>query len=187
MRIDGYTKDTALAEAHPKLADGFTGITIEGKVYTDKDEAGMAILDVCAKMTGADAVHLGEYRGFSATVSYQAIASEYRMSLKGALSHSAVLGTDIYGNFTRMDNVLEALPKRLEQEQASLAELTHQLENAKAELETPFSRDAELAEKEARLKELNILLNMDEKDDALIDDAPDVDAADRPAMRDRER
>ncbi len=186
QRIAGYEMDIARANANPKPAEGFVGIHIDGRDYTDKEEAGKMILDVCAKMTGSDAVYIGYYRGFSATSAYDAFRQEYRISLKGTLSHSAVLGTDIFGNFTRMDNVIEALPKKLEREKADLAETTQQLENARAELETPFSREEELTEKEQRLKELNILLNMDEKDNALIDDGPD-EGDEKPKPRDYER
>ncbi len=186
-RIAGYEMDVARANANPKPADGFVGIHLDGRDYTDKEEAGKVILDVCANMTGSDAVYIGYYRGFSATIAYEAVRQEYRISLRGTLSHSAVLGTDIFGNFTRMDNVIEALPKKLEQERADFAETVRQLENAKAELETPFSREEELTEKEQRLKELNILLNMDQKDNTLIDEAPEEDAADAPKPRSYER
>lgn len=94
-------------------------------------------------------------------------------TLKGTLSHTVTLGADVFGNITRLDNALENLPKALESEQAKLAETNAQLENARTELAAPFSREEELAEKTKRLKELNILLNMDEKDKTLMDDGPD--------------
>ncbi len=186
QRIEGYEADIARAAEYPKPAEGFVGITIDGKTYADKEEAGKMVLDVCIKMTGSDAVYLGQYRGFSATIAYDAFRQEYRISLKGQLSHSAILGADIFGNFTRMDNVLDSLPKKLAQEKAELEETTWQFENAKAELETPFSREEELTQKEQRLKELNILLNMDEKDDTLIDEAPE-EGEDKPKSRSYER
>lgn len=104
---------------------------------------------------------------------YDGASNEYRMTMKGTLSHTAVLGADVFGNLTRMDNVIDGLPGKLE------AVCT--------ELAAPFAREAELAEKTARLKELNILLNMDQKDNALIDDAPDEDAPERPRSRGMER
>ncbi len=180
-RIAGYEQDIALVAAHPKPAEGFVGITISGMEYADKEAAGKAILDVCTKMTGSDAVYLGQYRGFAITLSYDGKNNEYRMTMKGTLSHTAVLGTDIFGNLTRMDNVLDWLGDRLKLNQNELAETQTQLDNARAEMEAPFARETELTEKTARLKELNILLNMDEKDKTLIDDAPDEDAPDRPA------
>ena len=155
--------------------------------YTEKEAAGKAILDVCNKMTGSDAVFLGQYRGFSLTLSYDGASNEYRMTMKGTLSHTAVLGADVFGNLTRMDNVIDGLPGKLEAVRAELADTRVQLENARTELAAPFAREAELAEKTARLKELNILLNMDQKDNALIDDAPDEDVPERPRLKGMER
>lgn len=186
-RIAGYEQDVQLAAAHPKPKDGFAGITILDKPYADKEAAGKAILDVCTKMTGSDAVFLGQYRGFSLVLSYDGPSNEYRMTMKGTLSHTAVLGADVFGNLTRMDNVVDGLPGKLDIVRAELTDTQVQLENARTELATPFAKEAELAEKTARLKELNILLNMDEKDKSLIDDVPDEDAPEHPRSRGMER
>lgn len=172
-RIAGYEQDVALAAAHPKAQDGFCGMEVDGKHYAEKEDAGKAIIDVCTRMTGSDAVLLGQYRGFSMVLAYDGRSNEYRITLKGTLSHTVTLGADVFGNITRLDNALENLPKALESEQAKLAETNAQLENARTELAAPFSREEELAEKTKRLKELNILLNMDEKDKTLMDDGPD--------------
>ena len=183
-RIAGYEKDVALAAAHPKAQEGFCGMMIEGKRYAEKEDAGKAIIDVCSKMTGSDAVLLGEYRGFSMVLAYDGISNEYRITLKGALSHTVTLGADVFGNITRLDNALENLAGSLQAEQNSLEETKGQLQNARAELDTPFAREEELAEKSARLKELNILLKVDEKDKTLIDSVPDEgeEAPQRKAM-----
>lgn len=109
------------------------------------------------------------------------------MTMKGTLSYTAVLGADVFGNLPRMDNVIDGLPEKLEAIRAELADTRVQLENARTELAAPFAREVELAEKTARLKELNILLNMDQKDNALIDDAPDEDAPERPRSKGMER
>ncbi len=114
-------------------------------------------------MTGSDAVFLGQYRGFSLTLSYDGMKNEYRMTMKGTLSHTVVLGADVFGNITRMDNLLDSFGDKLK--------------NARGEL----------AEKTARLKELNILLNMDQKDKSLIDDGPEEDAPEQPESRGYER
>ena len=163
----------ALVADHPKTQEGFCGMEVDGKHYTEKEDAGKAIIDVCTRMTGSDAVLLGQYRGFSMVLAYDGRSNEYRITLKGTLSHTVTLGADVFGNITRLDNALENLPKALESEQAKLAETIAQLENARTELAAPFSREEELAEKTKRLKELNILLNMDEKDKTLMDDGPD--------------
>ena len=172
-RIAGYEQDAALAQSHPKVPEGFCGMEIEGKHYTEKEDAGKAIIDVCTKMTGSDAVLLGQYRGFSMALAYDGINNEYRITLKGTLSHTVTLGTDIFGNITRLDNALDKLPESLQMKRTELADTKVQLENARAELEKPFSNEAELAEKTERLNELNILLNMDQKDKVLLDAEPD--------------
>ena len=172
-RIAGYEQDVALAAAHPKAQEGFCGMEVDGRYYAEKEDAGKAIIDVCTRMTGSDAVLLGQYRGFSMVLAYDGRSNEYRITLKGTLSHTVTLGADVFGNITRLDNALENLAGSLEAEQNRLEETKGQLENARAELQTPFAREAELAEKTKRLKELNILLNMDEKDKTLMDDGPD--------------
>ena len=186
-RIAGYEQDLQLATAHRKPQEGFAGITILEQLYADKEAAGKAILDVCTKMTGSDAVFLGQYRGFSLVLSYDGPSNEYRMTMKGPLSHTAVLGADVFGNLTRMDNVIDGLSGKLEAVRAELADTQVQLENARTELAAPFAKEAELAEKTARLKELNILLNMDQKDKSLIDDVPDEDTPERSRSKGLER
>ena len=171
--IEGYGQDVSLAAAHPKAQEGFCGMEMDGRHYAEKEDAGKAIIDVCTRMTGSDAVLLGQYRGFSMVLAYDGRSNEYRITLKGTLSHTVTLGADVFGNITRLDNALENLAGSLEAEQNRLEETRGQLENARAELQTPFAREAELAEKTKRLKELNILLNMDEKDKTLMDDGPD--------------
>ena len=121
------------------------------------------------------------------TLAYDGMSNESRITLKGTLSHTVVLGADVFGNLTRMDNALAALEENGKKAQAALADTRTQLANAQTELETPFAKEEELAEKTARLKELNILLNMDQKDKALIDDAPEEDAAEAPRVKAYER
>lgn len=104
------------------------------------------------------------------SLQYDAVHVDYRLTMKGVMSHTISLGADIYGNITRMDNLVDGMVKELENYRTVLQDTHTQLANAKAELETPFAKEAELAEKSARLKELNILLNMDQKDKTLLDD-----------------
>ena len=146
---------------------------VEGKLYIEKENAGKALIDACTHMTGSDAVLLGQYRGFSMALSYDRVGNEYRAALRGSLSHTAALGIDLFGNITRLDNLLDKLPERLAAVQAELMDTKTQLENARAEMETPFPKETELSEKTARLNELNILLNMDEKEKVLLDAEPD--------------
>ena len=172
-RIAGYEKDLEIARAHPKIEDGFTGIVIMGVTHTEKETAGKSIIDACTRMTDPDAIPLGEYRGFAMTLSYDGQANEYRITLKGALSHTVVLGSDIYGNITRMDNRIDGIEEQLKVLSEKLADTQTQLENARTEMEAPFAREAELAEKTRRLQELNVLLNLDAKDKTLMADEPD--------------
>ena len=95
------------------------------------------------------------------------------MHMKGALSHIAVLGSDVYGNITRMDNVIDGFSEKLEKVREELSETKIQLENAKEEMDSPFAKEEELKEKTKKLKELNILLNMDQKDRSIIDVQPE--------------
>ena len=186
-RIAGYEKDLALAVEHPKPAEGFVGMEILGTAYDDKDAAGKAIIDACTTMTGSDAVFLGQYRGFSIVLAYDGTSNEYRMTMKGTLSHTTVLGADIFGNITRMDNVIDGLQGKLDAARGELIETQVQLENARTEMNAPFFREAELNAKSARLKELNILLNMDQKDRSLLDDVPEDDAPEKARTRGYER
>ena len=121
------------------------------------------------------------------TLSYDATSNEYRMTLKGTLSHTTLLGADIFGNITRTDNLIDGMVQKLEVEKLTLSETQTQLENAKTEMETPFAKEAELKEKAERLKELNILLNMDQKDRALLDDGPEEGQPEMRRGRDVER
>ena len=103
------------------------------------------------------------------------------------MSHIIILGADIYGNITRMDNMIDRLSEELEDYRTVLQDTQIQLANAKAEMETPFAREKELAEKSARLKELNILLNMDQKDRSVLDEGPEADAPEKEKRREQER
>ena len=172
-RIAGYEQDVQLVAANPKIPDTFPAMEVMGVTYTEKEDAGKAIIDACAKMTGSDAVLLGQYRGFSMVLAYDSPSNEYRLTMKGTLSHTVVLGADIFGNITRLDNALDGFPAKLTAVREELENTKVQLENARVEMEAPFSKKADLTEKTKRLKELNILLNMDEKDRSLVDDEPD--------------
>lgn len=188
QRIFCYEQDTKLAEQHPKPAEGFVGLTLMGKEIADKEAAGKAIIDVCTTMTGSGTAEMiGEYRGFFISIAYDGTKNEYQMRLKGTMTHTVVLGADVYGNITRMDNVIEGIAGKLKTASAELTETQVQMENAREEMKAPFAKEDELKEKEARLKELNILLNMDQKDRSLIDDAPEEDIPDKPRPRGIER
>ena len=177
QRIEGYTADmNRLKEnTHPN-ADGFSPMEVEGTVYTDKKAAGSAILAACKAMTSPDPVPLGQYRGFAMELSFESFSKEYRITLKGSLHHTTGLGTDIFGNILRLDNLLGSMEERLIACREQLENANVQLANAKVEVEKPFPQEDELKTKSARLDELNILLNMDKRDSEIVDGELDEDA-----------
>lgn len=146
-----------------------------------------AIIEACTHMNGAETVSIGSYRGFSMLLSYDGAANEFRMVLKGKLSHTAVLGADAGGNVTRIDNALEKITEHLANARSQLAHTTEQLENARTEMTAPFPKEAELAEKTRRLNELNVLLNLNEQDRPVMADEPDEGDRIRPKNAERER
>ena len=160
--IQGFEADMQTVTAHPLPKEGFVGAEIQGRTFSEKELAGEAILAACKSYTGMEPVALGTYRGFSMELSYNSLSQEYEIALKGSMTHTVTLGTDARGNFTRMDNTLAGLDGRKEKAQVQLENLHNQQEAAKAELGKPFPQEAELAEKSARLAELDAALNMDD-------------------------
>ena len=160
-RAKGYQADMALLEAHPLPKDGFVGMAIKGKRIADKEAAGKMLLEAC-RLSPHD-MELGEYRGMKMTVDYDSYRQEVKLVLRGEMSHTVTMGTDVYGNLTRIENVLANMPQKLEKAEERIAELERQTEQAKAELGKPFAQEKELEAKAARLAELNAALNIDEK------------------------
>ena len=188
QRIEGFAADmNRLKEnTHPN-EDGFSPMEVEGVVYTDKKAAGSAILAACHAMTSPDPVPLGQYRGFAMELSFESFSKEFRITLKGTLHHTTGLGTDIFGNILRLDNLLGGMEERLISCREQLENTNVQLANAKQEVEKPFPQEDELKAKSARLDELNILLNMDKPENEIVDG--ELNEGDGPAREssDRER
>jgi N12 class adenine-specific DNA methylase len=185
-RIKGYKLDIAHLSERTKLnADKFSPMIVGGVTYTEKADAGKAILESCKKMTNPDPIIIGEYRGFTMELFFDSFSREYKLSLKNELSYSVALGSDVHGNITRLDNTLEGFEVKLQACEEMLANNKTQLENAKVEVERPFAQDDDLKTKSARLDELNILLNMDQKDSELMDSEPD-EVADAPIPKNKE-
>ena len=157
----GYRADMTLLEAHPLPKDGFVGMAIKGKRIVDKEAAGKMLLEAC-RLSPHD-MELGEYRGMKMTVDYDSYRQEVKLILRGEMSHTVTMGTDVYGNLTRIENALANMPQKLEKAEERIAELERQMEQAKAELGKPFAQEKELEAKAARLAELNAALNIDEK------------------------
>ena len=157
----GYRADMTLLEAHPLPKDGFVGMAIKGKRIADKEAAGKMLLEAC-RLSPHD-MELGEYRGMKMTVEYDSYRQEVKLVLRGEMSHTVTMGTDVYGNLTRIENALANMPQKLEKAEERTAELERQTEQAKAELGKPFAQEKALEAKAARLAELNAALNIDEK------------------------
>ena len=141
-----------------------------GKVYTEKKAAGAELLVMCQNMLTPEAMQIGSYRGLTLELSFDSFSQEYRLTMIGQLRHVVTLGTDVFGNIQRMDNLLESLPLKEQACREKLSELHTQLETAKAEVQKPFPREEELKTKLARLEELNTLLNMDKHEPEVIGD-----------------
>jgi N12 class adenine-specific DNA methylase len=185
-RIARYGRDIETVCAHPKArGDEFVGMTLKGTAYTDKKRAGAELLAACQAMTNCGPVHLGEYRGFAMDLAYDTFTKDFCVTLKGALSHTVRLGNDGYGNITRLDNALENFPNSRKSCEEQLADTKTQMKNAKAETERPFLQEAELAEKTARLNEVNIALNLDKRELEILDDAPDEGAEEPQQQREK--
>lgn len=183
-RISGYEADIAAVKenTHPN-ADGFSPLVLMGVPHTDKKEAGAALLTMCQAMLSPEATQIGSYRGLTLELAFDTFAREYRLTMIGQLRHTVTLGTDVFGNLQRMDNALEGLPIKEQACREQLSNLQTQLETAKAEVQKPFPREAELNTKTARLEELNSLLNLDHKEPEIVDAEPDEDQ--RPPERRR--
>ena len=170
QRIAGYQKDMEhLAKETKPNGDGFSPMVVHDRVYAEKKSAGSAILEECKAMTSPDPVVIGSYRGFSMELSFDTFLREYHLVLGHELRHTVNLGTDVFGNIQRMDNVLDGFDSRLKDCQALLENTRTQLANAQMEVMKPFDQEEELAIKFARLEELNALLNLDEKDKELAE------------------
>ena len=183
-RIAGYGADIATVKenTHPN-GDGFSPLTLAGVTHADKKEAGAVLLTMCQTMLSPEATQIGSYRGLTLELAFDTFAREYRLTMIGQLRHTVTLGTDVFGNLQRMDNALEGLPIKEQTCREQLFNLQTQLETAKAEVQKPFPREAELNTKTARLEELNSLLNLDHKEPEIVDAEPDEDQ--RPPERRR--
>lgn len=158
--IKGFEADLVLlAQSEPK-EDVFSPMTIKGDTLTDKDNAGAAILEACKDMKSADSVEIGSYRGFTMHLSFDAFSKQHRLTLKGAMSHSAALGMDARGNLVRIENALQSMTERLTSVRVQLENLLQQQEAARAELGKPFLQEDELREKTALLAQLDAELNL---------------------------
>ena len=173
-RVEGLTKDVETAKLHPKPIDEQPlGMMVSGVSYSEKSEAGQAIINTCKSMNSPDAIPLGEYRGFQMELYFDTVQRNYVVKLKGETSRDVPLGDDSHGNIVRIDNGIERFEEALADTKNSLENTEKQFETAKQEIEKPFAKEEELRAKTARLDELNILLNMDKKENEIVGGEPD--------------
>ena len=183
-RLAGYGADIAAVKAHTAPnEDGFSPMTLAGKVYTEKKAAGAELLLLCQNMLTPEAMQIGSYRGLTLELSFDSFSQEYRLTMIGQLRHVVTLGTDVFGNIQRMDNLLESLPLKEQACREKLSDLHNQLETARVEVLKPFPREEELQTKLARLEELNALLNMDKREPEVVAETEAPDNSQQPPTR----
>lgn len=169
-RLEGYRTDIQTYAAHKPVDKDAFSMKIGNRTYTDKKEAGAALIDMCRSAKQPNkAVTIGEYQGFKLSVSFDSFLSKFTISLKGSLSYEVEIGADSLGNLQRLSNALEGMTGKMADMEQKLSNVEHQLETAKVEVTKLFAQEKELEEKLERLAELNALLNMDEKGDNALD------------------
>ena len=186
-RVENVINDTEHLKANTKQIDGFQGMIIEGKEYIEKADAGQKIIDICKAKSNPEPIEIGEYRGFKMNLSFDTADRKFHLSMKNNLSYDVELGADVHGNITRIDNVLNGIEERIERFKNQLQDNIKQLENAKEEINRPFPQEEELKTKSKRLDELNIILNLNEKDKEIIADSNDEIADSQMYKKDYER
>jgi len=183
-RLAGYGADIATVKAHTAPnEDGFSPMTLAGKVYTEKKAAGAELLLLCQNMLTPEPTQVGSYRSLTLELSFDSFSQEYRLTMVGQLRHVVTLGTDVFGNIQRMDNLLETLPVKEQTCREKLSDLHNQLKTAKVEVLKPFPREDELKTKLARLEELNALLNMDKREPEVVAETEAPDNSQQPPTR----
>ena len=181
--IAGVKADAQLAAAHPQVQEGFCGMTIKGVAYDEKKTAGERLFLACSELPNAEEKVIGSYRGFELSLRFDTFRSEYQALLKGQRKYTVPLGTDPLGNIIRLDNSLNNFPERITAAENELDTLHQQQAAAQIEVEKPFPQEEELAEKSARLAELNAQLDVDEKShEPEQDEEEQEDAPRRPSV-----
>ena len=182
-RIAALQQDSQIAAAHPQDKENFCGMTIKGMVYDDKKAAGERLLLARQEMPNADMILLGTYRGFELNIRFDSFKNEHQAVLRAELSYPVSLGDDARGNITRLDNAIDNFTDRIADAENALQNLEQQKQAAEVEVAKPFAQEEELAEKSARLAELNALLNID-RDHSSSQDAPEeAEETEAPATR----
>ena len=182
-RIAALQQDSQIAAAHPQDKENFCGMTIKGMVYDDKKAAGERLLLARQEMPNADMMLLGTYRGFELNIRFDSFKNEHQAVLRAELSYPVSLGDDARGNIIRLDNAIDNFADRIADAENALQNLEQQKQAAEIEVAKPFAQEEELAEKSARLAELNALLNIDRDRSSSQDDPEETETpATRPSV-----
>ena len=180
--IDSYKADIAHFSEHKITDPEQFSMEISGKVFTEKKEAGTALLAVCKDIKSVDAaMDIGSYQGFNMRIQFDSWSKEFILSVKHESVAKVRLGADALGNITRINNLLESYPEKLAEAEQRLETVQEQMTNAKEEVGKPFPKEEELSQKLERLSELNALLNMDEREDTETEQSESKEKEERPA------
>ena len=182
-RIAALQQDSQIAAAHPQDKENFCGMTIKGMVYDDKKAAGERLLLARQEMPNADMMLLGTYRGFELNIRFDSFKNEHQAVLRAELSYPVSLGDDARGNIIRLDNAIDNFADRIADAENVLQNLEQQKQAAEIEVAKPFAQEEELAEKSARLAELNALLNIDRDRSSSQDTPEESEETETPATR----
>lgn len=171
-KIKDIEKDIEIVKQNTQIenTEKFSPMILKGTIYKTKEQAGKELLEICKNKENVNQEEIGEYRGLKMYLEINVFSKTFELKLKNNSSYIVNLGTDIYGNITRIDNVITNMKEEQEKAKIDLIETEKQLENAKIDVKVPFDKEDELREKSNKLDKLNILLNLNEKDNEIIDD-----------------
>lgn len=186
-RIEDMKEDIEVFNNNNTPDNSFEKMNIKGTDFTERKEAGEKIIEICKSMTNPEPLEIGEYKGFKIILSFDTMDRKFYASMKNNLSYKTELGSDPSGNITRIDNVLNGIETRLSSIENNLEDTKKNYESAKKEIEKPFPQEEELKTKSKRLDELNIKLNLNNKDKEIIDDGNDISNDNQDCKKEYER
>lgn len=186
-RIEDMKEDIEVFNNNNTPDNSFEKMNIKGTIFTERKEAGEKIIEICKSMTNPEPLEIGDYKGFKIILSFDTMDRKFYASMKNNLSYKTELGSDPSGNITRIDNVLNGLETRLSSIENNLEDTKKNYESAKKEIEKPFPQEEELKTKSKRLDELNIKLNLNNKDKEIIDDGNDISDDSQECKKEYER
>ena len=186
-RIEDMKEDIEAFNNNNTPDNSFEKMNIKGTDFTERKEAGEKIIEICKSMTNPEPLEIGEYKGFKIILSFDTMDRKFYASMKNNLSYKTELGSDPSGNITRIDNVLNGIETRLSSIENNLEDTKKNYESAKKEIEKPFPQEEELKTKSKRLDELNIKLNLNNKDKEIIDDGNDISDDSQDCKKEYER